>query len=112
MRNKKNLFWIAPAAIIGFAAFMALGGYIVMHLWNWLLPAMFGWRMITFWQALGVLLLCRILFGSFGGGRHRRSRGRWMADRWGHMTPEEREQFRQGMRARCGGDGPAPAENA
>jgi hypothetical protein len=111
MRNRKKLLWIAPAAIIGIALFMAIGGYIVMYLWNWLLPALFGWRMITFWQALGVLILCRILFGGFGGGMHRRSRGRWMADRWAHMSPEERERFRQGMRAHCGGQRPTPAEN-
>jgi hypothetical protein len=37
-----------------------------MHLWNWLLPPLFGWRQITFWQALGILALCRILFGGFG----------------------------------------------
>jgi hypothetical protein len=96
--------------MIGIALFIALGGYVVMYLWNWLLPALFGWRMITFWQALGVLILCRILFGGFGGHRH--GRGRRMADRWRHMTPEERERFRQGMRARCGSEGPTPAENA
>lgn len=112
MRNKKKLLWLVPVGIIGMAAFIALGSYIVMSLWNWLLPALFGWRVISFWQALGVLILCRILFGGFGGGMRRHGRGRHMADRWNRMTPEEREQFRQGMRARCGGDGPIPAENA
>ena len=63
------------------------------QLWNWLLPAIFGWRQVTFWQALGMLALCRILFG--GLGRH----GGYRSKRWEHMTPEERERFRQGMRA-------------
>ncbi len=94
-------------AIGGMAAFIALGGYIVQHLWNWLLPMLFGVRQITFWQALGILLLCRILFGGFrmGPGRssiRRRMRERW-EERWERMTPEEREKFRQGMAGRwCG----------
>jgi hypothetical protein len=102
MRNKKKLLWITPLAIVGMAAFIAIGGLIVMYLWNWLLPALFGWHMIGFWQALGVLVLCRILFGGFGGGMHGRKRGRRIADRWSDMTPEEREQFRQGWRSQFG----------
>ena len=47
--------------------FVFLFGELVMHLWNWLLPALFGWHPIGFWQALGLLVLCRILFGGFGG---------------------------------------------
>ena len=46
--------------------FTSIGGEIVRLLWNWLLPPLFGWRQITFWQALGLLALCRILFGGFG----------------------------------------------
>ena len=105
MRRKK-LLWIAPLAIVGMAAFAALGGWIVQHLWNWLLPPLFGWGMLGFWQALGLLVLCRILFGGWGGSGPRSRMGRQMRDRmserWGSMTPEERERFRQGMRERCG----------
>jgi hypothetical protein len=99
----KRLIFIVPAAIVGILLFIAIGGELVMHLWNWLLPPLFGWRLITFWQAVGILALCRILFGGISGrGLHRsRFRGR-MAQRWEHMTPEEREKFRQGMRGRCG----------
>jgi len=60
--------WIFVAAPVGLALFIALGGEVVMQLWNWLLPALFGWREVTFWQALGLLALCRILFGGFGRG--------------------------------------------
>ena len=104
---RKKWYFIAPLALVGFAAFVALGGEIVSLLWNWLAPALFGWNSITFWQALGLLALCRILFGGFGfhnGDRshvRRRIRER-MARRWERMTPEERERFRQGMRGRCG----------
>jgi hypothetical protein len=91
-------------AVIAFVVF----GFVVMALWNWLMPALFGWRLITFWQAVGLVILCKILFGSFhshGGGRmHWRRR---MRERWEQMTPEEREKFRDGMHGWCG---PANAE--
>ena len=104
--RKRKLFFIIPAAIVGIALFMFLGGWIVMSLWNWLLPALFGWRMITFWQALAMLILCRILFGGVHGRGWHSSRRPWGA-RWSNMTDEEREKFRQGMRERCG-FGPRP----
>ena len=100
MRRKK---WMVVFAPLGFALFIFIGGEVVMHLWNWNLPAVFGWRQITFWQALGVFALCRILFGNLGmRGGHRPNFGRRMAARWEQMTPEEREKFRQGFRGRCG----------
>lgn len=93
-----KVFLMIIAAIV----FITIGGFVVMHLWNWLLPALFGWHVITFWQALGLLVLCRILFGRFGGrGFSRSNFRRRMHERWGGMTPEERERFRQGMRDRC-----------
>ena len=83
---------------------IVIGGEVVMHLWNWLLPSLFGWRPIGFWQALGLLILCRILFGGFGGhGRNRRKGRRRDFERWERMTPEERERLRQSLRSRCGG---------
>ncbi|HEX3126382.1 MAG TPA: hypothetical protein VH394_03560 [Thermoanaerobaculia bacterium] len=93
---RKRFLLFAPLALLAFALFIAFGGWVVMSLWNWLLPSLFGWPALTFWQALGLLALCRILFGGFGFRGPRRSR------RWERMTPEERERFRQGMRARCG----------
>jgi len=102
MRPKlKKLIFIAPLAILGMLVFVALGGEVVKQLWNWLLPSLFGWPQITFWQALGILALCRILFGGFGlhgSGRSKR------------MTPEERERFRQGIRRRFG-FGPSASES-
>jgi hypothetical protein len=107
----KKMIFIAPLAILGMLLFIVVGGEIVLQLWNWLLPQLFGWRPITFWQALGILLLCRILFGGFARhGFHRSHFRRRMAERWDHMTPEERERFRQGMRGRCG-FGPSTSEN-
>src|SRR5262249_23615621 len=58
--RRKKLLWIVPAAIAGMALFVFIGGQVVMRLWNWLLPPLFGWHQIAFWQALGLLVLCRI----------------------------------------------------
>lgn len=99
--KRKWLFFLIPPAIV---LFVAVFGEIVMHLWNWLVPALFGGHQVNFWQALGLLVLCRILFGGFGS-HGPRGRRRAMSDRWERMTPEEREKFRQGMRNRCGGFG-------
>ena len=112
---KKKWIFLAPLAILGVLLFIALGGEVVRQLWNWLLPPLFGLRQITFWQAIGILALCRILFGGFGGHGSYRSNIRRrvadrMADRWQRMTPEERERFRQGIRGRCG-PGPSSSES-
>ena len=69
MRREMDLLCIAPCAILGMLLFVFIGGEVVQLLWNWLLPTLFGWRPITFWQALGLLALCRILFGGFGCAR-------------------------------------------
>ena len=98
--------WIFRA--LKFAAFALAGisvfGWIVASLWNALMPTIFGLGAITFWQALGLLLLSRILFGSFRGGPRGIRHG--MRRRWARMTPEERLRFREGMRGRC-----APSES-
>ena len=99
----KRLLFIAPLAILGILLFIFIGGEIVLHLWNWLLPSLFGFRQINFWQALGLLVLCRVLLG--GHGWHRSGRYHWrrrMDERWERMTPEERERLRQSWRGRWG----------
>ena len=88
-------------AIIGVFAF----GAIVMLLWNALVPGIFHLTVITFWQALGLLVLTRLLFGGFrgGGGFGHRGRGKdRLRERWMTMTPEERERFKQDWGRRCG----------
>jgi len=86
------------------AAVIAAVSWVVMSLWNDLLPGLFGWPSLSFVQALGLLVLCRILFGGLRGpgcgpGMHWRRR---MYERWEQMTPEEREKLRAGLRGRCG----------
>jgi hypothetical protein len=97
-------FWIAKGikiALIAAVAVLAFG-YLVMSLWNWLLPTIAGWHPINFGQAIGLLVLARVLFGGFRahGGGHWRHR---MHERWAQMTPEERERFRAGLHHRCHG---------
>ena len=107
--KKRWIFLLAPPAVV---LFTFLFGEVVMHLWNWLLPPLFGWRMITFWQGLGLLILCRILFGSFGShGSHHSNSQRHMHEKWERMTPEEREKILQGMRHRCGCFGEPESES-
>lgn len=98
---RRKWIYLAPLAIVGFALFIAIGGEVVRLLWNALLPPLFGFPQVGFWQALGLLALCRILFGGLGGG-HGSGFRRRMGARWEHMSPEERERFRQRMRERSG----------
>ena len=118
--RKTKLLVFAPVGIAGLALFTFLFGEVVRRLWNWLLPPLFGLPAITFWQALGLLLLSRILFGGFGGrgGRHDagigpRVRDRIadrvadrVAERLDGLSPEERERFAQRVRERWGAAGP------
>jgi hypothetical protein len=70
MRTKRPVEivgWVL-LAIIGFTGLVILFGFIVMWLWNWLMPDLFGLGTITYWQAMGICLLSKILFGGFGGG--------------------------------------------
>ena len=94
---RKKWIVIAPLAILAAGLFVAVGGTIVRLLWNWLLPSLFGFPEVTFWQALGLLALSRVLFGGCGGAR---SRSRY--------TPEERERFRLALRRRFRFDPPPP----
>jgi hypothetical protein len=87
-------------------------GLAVMGLWNWLAPDLFGWHPISFVQALGLLVLCRLLVGGFRGrgGAHLHWRAR-LSERLESMTPEEREKFRAGLHARCGWRSAADADS-
>lgn len=108
---RKHRFLRGLKFIVLAMAAVALFGFFTMHLWNWLMPVLFGWKLLTFWQAVGLVVLSRILFGGFhrrfGSGMHWRYR---MMERWEQMTPEEREKFRAGMRRRCS-HGDAPVAN-
>jgi hypothetical protein len=90
--------------IVLVAVALTVFGFVTEHLWNWLMPAIFGLKTITFLQGLGLVVLSKILLGGFhkhgGGGPRGWKRG--MEERWARMTPEERERFRAGMKGRRG----------
>jgi hypothetical protein len=82
---------------------VAVFGFLLMSLWNWLIPSLTGWHTLDFVQALGLMVLCRILFGGFGGRwRHGGGRG------WSRLSPEERERVCAQFRGRCGWQGTSP----
>ncbi|MBS1486884.1 MAG: hypothetical protein JST43_04785 [Bacteroidetes bacterium] len=74
--------------------------FLTMQLWNWLVPTLFNGPLVSFWQALGLLVLSKILFSGFGGRRHCRDHrwgGHWRG-RWQNLTPEERARFKQKLK--------------
>ena len=99
-------FWIIKG-ILFFTAAVLLMGTATLYLWNWLVPALFSGPVISFWQAVGLLLLTRILFRGFFGmrGGHGWNRHHWRRhweEKWKNMSPEQREQLRARWKARCG----------
>ncbi|MEM9649460.1 MAG: hypothetical protein AAF969_13355 [Bacteroidota bacterium] len=55
-----------------FIGLVLLAGYVMMLLWNWLMPDLFGLTTIRYWQALGIMLLTKIIFG-FGNHSSKKS---------------------------------------
>lgn len=100
----KGRFVLIP---IGIVCFLSLISLVVMLLWNSLLPDLLHVPAISFWQAMGLFILCKLLFG-FGKGNPGAFRSRWgrpnIEERFKNFTPEEREKFKQKMaeRGMCG----------
>jgi hypothetical protein len=95
----KRGFWILKGVKILAIVAVVLGivSFVVMSLWNGLVPELFGGPMLSYWQALGLLVLARLLFGGLrphGPGRWRRGGWHRAQAHWEQMTPEERERFR------------------
>ncbi|MEO5595355.1 MAG: hypothetical protein ABIR15_13180 [Chitinophagaceae bacterium] len=121
MKRGTWFFKKAVKILVIAAAAILLFGFIVMSLWNAILPAVIHVGTITFGQALGILVLSKILFGGFhggwrgGGGHWRQHMGEGMKEKWMNMTPEEREKFKQDWKSRCSGGWrrpPAEQKNA
>lgn len=87
--------------------------FIIMALWNNILVAVLHVSVINFWQALGLFALSRILFGGFPGKPGWRGRGynrhemEEMRNKWFNLSPDEKKDFRQNWKNRCGGQKPA-----
>jgi Ca2+/H+ antiporter, TMEM165/GDT1 family len=104
MKNRSCLKFclLIPLAVL---AFLAVFTFAVHGLWNCVLTDVLAVKAISYWQALGILVLAKILFGGFP---HRccspcgHFRERMMSKRWESATPEQREQMRDEMRRRFG----------
>jgi hypothetical protein len=79
---------------------LGIAGLVTLALWNALMPSILGLPTIGFWQALGLLLLSRLLFGRFGGWGHRMRKARFVRG-WHGLTLQERQRFRDAMGAHC-----------
>lgn len=96
--------WILKMVAMGLI-FVGLLGLVTQLLWNWLVPVLFNGPLITFWQALGLLILSKILLWPFGKKHHDHKSGYWKPywrEKWNQMTDEEKSQFKQKMREKCG----------
>lgn len=104
MRNRGRWALKGMRIVMAVIAFVAVLGLIVMLLWNSLVPALFHGPALQYWQALGLLILSRSLFGGLRGrgGWHGHWRQRMWRERWESMTPEERERMREHFQLRCG----------
>ncbi|MGI4863547.1 MAG: hypothetical protein ACRYFZ_06455 [Janthinobacterium lividum] len=112
-------FWLKKAVKFVFFAvlFVTVAVFTTQSLWNWLVPSLFHGPIISFGQTLGLLVLSRILFGGFGrgGGSWAQKRRQWkqhLESKVAHLSPEERENFRQQMQNRCAQWGRRTAEPA
>lgn len=104
--------WIGKFFIFGVLC-LVLIGFVTMSLWNWLIPVLFSGPLITFWQALGLLLLSKILFWSWGGKGHHNNGGPWKSywkSKWSNMTPDDRERLKQRMKDKWCGPWPKDEE--
>ena len=92
---------IGVAATVAMLGLLLLVGLAVMLLWNQLVPALFHGPELRYWQAVGLLILSRLLVGGLRGGHGHWRQRRWR-ERWEQMSPEERARLREGLMSRCG----------
>ncbi len=105
-KERGSKFWIKKAIFIpiAIAAGVFVFGGAVMLLWNGILPAVLGVSTITFLQALGILVLSKILFSGFKGhrchSRHYTGKHKWR-EKWMNMSPEEKEKMKTAWKDKC-----------
>ena len=100
--KRKRLLFELPFFMI---AAVLLLGYVVMLLWNFIFPGALHAERITYWQAVGLFVLCRILFFGFRR-RYNNKPNMWRGNpqwrqKWMNMSDEERAKFREEWRRRC-----------
>jgi hypothetical protein len=93
-----RVFLVAVAGVAFAVLFALFFGWLVMLLWNWLVPGLFGLKAISYWQAFGITVLAKILFSGFHAPLHK-PHGPWRHHlghyhRWiGGDTPRDQECF-------------------
>ncbi len=116
MRTHSRKLLAGRYFIIGIFGLAALS-VLIFFLWNWLVPAIFNGPVITFWQAIGILILSKILFS--GVWRHRSHYSGYPHSEWRkrfeekmkNMPDEEKERFKAKFRHRPHWFGPAEEEH-
>ncbi len=93
--------WILKGVLLGVIVIGVLG-LVTQMLWNWLVPTLFGAPMITIWQALGLLLLSKILLWPIGKRHYKGQNSGYWKQKWSGMTDEEKALFRKKMKEKCG----------
>ena len=114
---KKKMIFL-PFLFVGFVVLFIWG---FMHLWNWIMPLVFGLTILSFWQAAGLLLISKILFGGFIMGRGRGCcnpnnchKGGWkhkFKQKWGGLSDEEKRRWESKFGRTCGNES-SPTENS
>lgn len=92
----KILFFIGLAVL-----FVFVMGNVIMYLWNAILPDVINAKTITFWQAIGIFVLARLLFGGFKGGRSSHSKREHWKNKWKKMSEDERHEFKSKWKDYC-----------
>ncbi len=120
-----KIFGFRSFGVVVFLAMIAVFSVAALFLWNALMPEIFGLPVLTYWQAAGLVILARILFGGLGTGRfgpHGHGgfhHGNALREKWQNMSADERTEFLRGRRefshlheffneppGRCGRDAP------
>lgn len=103
MRHRRSRGGKVFMILVCVVAFVSLFSFIVMKLWNAILPDVLHVSTISFWQAMGILVLSKILFGGFGGWGHKKHEWKKkLGEKWQDMTPEERIKFKETFQSRFG----------
>lgn len=114
--QRKNWIKYGIGFLFAGAAMITLMGFATMWLWNWLIPELFNGSTVTFWQAIGLIALGKLLTGFMGMGRHgwsKHKHGGWnhekakywkqrMDEKMSSLSEEEREKFKRYYYDRCG----------
>jgi hypothetical protein len=101
--KERGVFYFGKFVVLGMAG-LALFTYVVLLLWNWLVPELFSGPELTYWQTLGVLVLAKILFSGIGPGH--RKRVPYNGDKreyWSHWSPRHRDYWRKKFEEKMNG---------